>query len=65
MKPGYQTTEFWLTLASNLIGGAISVGLVPSEGTSAKVIALMSLTLATYGYTYSRGMVKSANNNQE
>lgn len=65
MKPGYKTSEFWLTLLANIIGGAIAVGLVPSEGDISKVIALLSLTLATYGYNYSRGIVKAAKSNQE
>ena len=59
MKPGYQTTEFWLT-AAEIITGFLLASDVIAEGTPwAKLLGIVSSTLVTLGYTYSRGHAKS------
>ena len=59
-KPGIKTSEFWLTLAANLLGAAVIVGLVPDAGIVFKIVALTTMVLADYGYSSSRAQVKSA-----
>lgn len=60
-KPGYKTTEFWMTLVATLIGMLYASGVVAPEGTSAleKVVAFVAALLVATGYTVSRGVAKS------
>lgn len=60
MKPGYKTTEFWLSLAAVVIGAAAASGAFPDESGVGKVIGILGATLAGMGYTVSRGNVKKA-----
>jgi hypothetical protein len=57
VKPGYKTTEFWLTLIVQIL--VLTQGVVPAETKSGKVIALALMVLAQLGYSSSRGMAKS------
>ena len=62
VKPGYLTTEFWLTicvtLASILWGADI---LDPDQaGTANKVFGFVVAALTAVGYTVSRGLAKQA-----
>jgi hypothetical protein len=59
MKSGYKTTEFWMTLAVNLITAAQASGLFKA-GTVAMALAFAMSTLTTLGYTYGRAYVKTA-----
>jgi len=57
-KPGYKTTEFWLTAAVTLL--AAIAGMLP-EGTLASQIVLALMAAASvFGYGVSRGMVKAS-----
>lgn len=58
VKPGYKTTEFWLTAGASLVGLAIASGVVPETGTWPKIVALVVSILAALGYTVSRTAVK-------
>jgi hypothetical protein len=62
-KPGYKTTEFWLSLAAMVIGAVLASGVLnPSDATQAKVLQVLGLVatlLASLGYTAQRGLVKS------
>lgn len=56
-KPGYQTTEFWLTLVGNLINVVgMFKGVIP-PGIAAIVVAVLNGI-----YTIVRGFVKSSDN---
>lgn len=61
-KPGYKTTEFWLSSIAVLIGLAFGSGLISETGTSGieKSVAFVASALAALGYSASRGSVKSA-----
>jgi len=59
-KPGYKTTEFWLNLIVQVTGGATVLGIIPNEGTIAKIAALVLMVLANYGYQYNRKEEKVA-----
>lgn len=63
VKPGWKTTEFWLTtftvLASLLWGADV---LDPDvAGTANKVFGFVVAALGAVGYTVSRGLAKKAN----
>jgi hypothetical protein len=62
-KPGYKTTEFWLSLLATLLGFLLASGVmdtVPADGWIAKLIGGVVAVLATLGYSASRAKVKSA-----
>lgn len=57
MKPGFRTTEFWLTLAAMVVGSIYASGAVESDS-ALRILGLVSGVLGALGYTVSRGMVK-------
>ena len=57
-KPGYKTTEFWLSFVAMVVGAAFASGIFPSESAGEKVLGLAALVLTSLGYTVSRTMVK-------
>jgi hypothetical protein len=59
MKPGWKTSEFWLSTATMLLGQAYAAGMIGESGTAAKIAALACSMLAALGYTVSRGMAKA------
>lgn len=58
-KPGYKTTEFWLSLLAIVIGGVLASGLVSSDQVL-KLLGAASSILGALGYTAQRGFVKTA-----
>ncbi len=60
VKPGYQTTEFWLSTLALLLGLALASGAVPDGGLAAQIIGGILSVLSSLGYTASRTKVKSA-----
>lgn len=59
MKPGYKTTEFWLTLVASLVGLALASGLIPVESEMFKIVGLAGSVLTSMGYQVSRGTAKA------
>ena len=58
-KPGPQTTEFWITLLTNLLGVAQLVGLDPYQlGNSSNKYVVGSLALLNGLYAVGRGKAK-------
>ena len=60
VKPGFKTTEFWLSAAATLVGLAIASGIVPTSGTWPQIVGLVTGVLGALGYTVSRTAVKNA-----
>jgi hypothetical protein len=60
VKPGYQTTEFYLSLISVILGAVISSGIVPETGPYSQIVGLIAAVLGSLGYTVSRGIVKQS-----
>lgn len=58
-KPGYRTTEFWLSLIAMLVGVALASGLVSNEF-ALQALGFVQSTLAAIGYAGCRGWVKSS-----
>ena len=59
VKPGYKTTEFWMTAGATAVGLAIASGVVPDTGVWPKIVALVISAFAAMGYTVSRTAVKN------
>ena len=63
VKPGWKTTEFWVTVIVALASLAWGAGLVEPAGDSTvdKTFGFVCSALAALGYTVSRGLVKKGN----
>jgi len=57
-KPGVKSSEFWLSLLAVALDAAVVTGLIPTEGTAAKVAATVMIVLAALGYTAARTVAK-------
>ena len=57
-KPGFRTSEFWLTSAATLVGILIASGAFADTSSVGKGFALVASALAAAGYSYSRALVK-------
>ena len=58
MKPGYQTTEFWLTLAATLLGAVATSGAIPATSPYMQLIGLASTTILPMVYAWLRTQQK-------
>ena len=60
-KPGYKTTEFWLSLVATLMGILLASGAmdtVPEDSWIARIVGGVVALLASLGYSASRAKVK-------
>ena len=57
-KPGWQTTEFWLTLAAVVGNVLIASGVIPSDSVAMTVTSTIVAGLAALGYTCFRTAAK-------
>lgn len=60
MKPGFKTTEFWLSFLAMGIGFLMTSGLVTAGTSFDKAIGLIAAALAAMGYSASRATVKAS-----
>ena len=66
MKPGYKTTEFWLTMVAQMISLLVITGVIPQADTgmlneaAAKVAAAVVAAMTLCRYIHSRALVKTA-----
>lgn len=60
IKPGYKTTEFWISLAAVIIGSVVASGIVPADSVWERIIGLAVSALAALGYTGARLSIKKA-----
>ena len=58
-KPGYKTTEFWMSLAALVVTTLISSGAIPHDGALEKIIGGVSVVLLALGYNVGRTIVKA------
>ena len=62
-KPGYKTTEFWLSLVATVVGFVLASGaLSPDDPTQAQILQVLGLVasiLASLGYTAARTSAKN------
>ena len=59
-KPGYKTTEFWLTFAAMVLSMLFAAGVFGEQATVYKVLEVGAAVLAGLGYTVTRGAIKKA-----
>lgn len=59
-KPGYKTTEFWLTIAAFVVGTLIASGAIGDAGALGKALAFIASALSAAGYSISRGTAKAS-----
>lgn len=59
-KPGWQTTEFWLTLIATIVGALMASGAVQEGTTLYQALAFAAVVLTALGYQVSRTLVKTA-----
>lgn len=61
MKPGFKTTEFWLTVTT-LIGmmGLAGYGMSRQGADVAAIIGALGAAMSTIGYSLSRAKVKNS-----
>ena len=59
MKPGWKTSEFWLSLAATVVGLLTAAGVVVEGSTLAKIVGLVAGLLGALGYTVVRGAIKN------
>jgi hypothetical protein len=67
-KPGYKTTEFWLSLAATIMGFVMASGIMDGLGDThwaVKVSGAVMTILSALGYTASRAAVKQASSNAD
>jgi hypothetical protein len=64
-KPGYKTSEFWLSLAAVVVSYVISSDVLGEGTVQSKAIMIVATVLAALGYTASRAIVKSSHNKKE
>jgi len=57
-KPGFKTSEFWLTAAATIVGLLVASGAFADAGPIGKALALLASALATAGYSYGRSLAK-------
>jgi acid phosphatase family membrane protein YuiD len=60
VKPGWQTSEFWLSTAAKLLGVLFASGVIGTGTVAERIAGLAAALLAQLGYTVSRGAVKAA-----
>ena len=58
MKPGWKTTEFWLSLIAAVVGVLAANGNLDPSSSLAKIVGIAAVVLAAMGYTVSRGIAK-------
>lgn len=58
MKPGFKTTEFWLSVAAAVLGAFMASGSIVPDSTTAQVVGLASSALVALGYTGARLSLK-------
>lgn len=57
-KPGYKTTEFWLSAVATIISLAFASGVISEGSQIEKVVGFIAAALASLGYSVSRGIAK-------
>lgn len=59
IKPGYKTTEFWLSLLALILGAVGAAGILPEGGIATQIIGGVLAILSQLGYTAARAKTKT------
>ena len=60
VKPGYKTTEFWMSVAASALAAFLASGALPEENFGTQIAGVILSGLTALGYTVSRFVVKNA-----
>lgn len=60
VKPGYKTTEFWMSVAACALGAFLASGALPEENFATQIAGVILSGLTALGYTVARFMVKNS-----
>jgi len=60
LKPGWKTTEFWLSLLAVVLGALLTSGLLADGSQAIRIVGLGATVLGALGYTGARAMLKKA-----
>jgi hypothetical protein len=58
VKPGYKTTEFWLTMAAGVCSMLYASGAISETSSGYTVLGVVATALGALGYTVSRAIAK-------
>lgn len=58
-KPGYKTTEFWLTATAVVTGLVVVSGVIPATGPYSQVVGMIVGLLGALGYAVPRMSLKA------
>ena len=61
-KPGYKTTEFWLSFLVITLGALLAADILPAAHIAVKIGAAIMAVLQAMGYTWSRTRAKQNGN---
>jgi len=61
-KPGYKSTEAWITLVLVIIGGLLSTGIIGDGTQVAQILGTVTTIASALGYTASRTAIKKGSN---
>jgi len=59
-KPGYKTTEFWLSLIAFLLSMLFASGLLHDGSMAYKIAGLAAMVITSMGYSVNRTIMKAA-----
>ncbi len=59
-KPGWKTTEFWMSVTAAIVGLLSASGGVGDESIVMKVAGMAGAALVAMGYAHSRGKAKGS-----
>jgi hypothetical protein len=59
-KPGYKSTEFYLTIGAMILSAIYMSGVLVEGSPTEKVIGLVASAISALGYTVSRALVKKS-----
>ncbi len=61
-KPGWRSSEFWLSVAAMLIGALLAADVFPVDSPVVKALGVVASILGALGYQVSRALVKASGN---
>lgn len=59
VKPGYKTTEFWLSTAAAVLGIVMAADIIETGSAVSQVVGIITTALTAMGYSVARGKTKS------
>lgn len=58
-RPGFKTTEFWLTALAQIVSLLFASGVIRDGSTIDTALGIIAAVLASAGYSVSRGLAKA------